>query len=420
MSLINKLLQDLEQRQAADASSVVIPAGVQSVFRPRRRVGWLVPAMMLLPVVAAAGLWVMMSNGSAPQAPVAKAPVQPAPAPAAAPAKVEVAKVEVAKAPEPVVAPVAVVKAVEPVAAPAPIAKIAPPAPVAKAAPQAPAAAPALVAAAPQPKPAAPREASRPEPKPQPAAKPPIADAKIAGLYPGVVKKPVNAGPAAPAPAEAAPAPVTAAPTVARLSAPVEGQSQKTFTPRQQSDNLYKQAVLHAQQGQGKEARDLLAKALEAAPQNSVARQLLASLLVEANKLPDALAVLREGVRISPEHTGMWMSLARLQLEFGDAAAATATLEQGLPSAGEDAPYNAFYAALMQRAGRHDAALKHYLIALRSDPGMPNWLVGAGISMQALGRDADAAEAFQRAKDGGQLPPAFTAFVDQRLATLKR
>ena len=74
----------------------------------------------------------------------------------------------------------------------------------------------------------------------------------------------------------------------------------------------------------------------------------------------------------------------------------------------------------MQRAGRHEEAVKHYLVALRSDPSMPNWLVGIGISMQALGRENDAAEAFQRAKDGGQLPAAFIAFVDQRLHQLKR
>lgn len=407
MSLINKLLQDLEQRQAGTETNAPISIGVQSVRRPPRRGGWMVAAMLLLPVVAAAGLWAFISKAPVPPATVAKAPVVvapapvpaavapvPAPLPAPAPvvaavevkpevAKVEVAKVDVAKVQAP---KVEVAKAPEPVVAPA--AKAPAPPVVAKAAAEA---------------------------KPEPKAVP---DAKIAGLYPGVVKKNLN-DPAAAIAAAEAPAAVTDKP-VARLAVAAEPQSQKTFTPRQQSDNLYKQAVVHAQQGQGKDARDLLGKSLEAAPQNVAARQLLAGLLVEANKLPDALAVLREGVKVSPDNTVMWMNLARLQLEFGDANAATATLEQGLTPAGEDAQYNAFYAALLQRAGRHDAALKHFLVSLRSDPSMPNWLVGAGISMQALGRDSDAVEAFQRAKDGGQLPAAFTSFVDQRLAQLKR
>jgi MSHA biogenesis protein MshN len=354
---------------------------------------------------------------------MAAAPVPAKVTPAAVPvpvvAKVEVAKVEVAKAPEPaaVAAAAPVAKAPEPAVVPAPVAKaaepVAPPKPVAKA--------PALVVAkAREEAPPRPEKAAVPKavpaPAPAPDVKSTLTDAKIAGMYPGVLKKPVTEPVAVPAPEK----PLAADRPLARLTTPAEGSPQKTFTPRQQSDNLYKQAVALAQQGQGKEARELLGKSLEAFPQNAPARQLLVGLLVEANKLPDALSVLREGVKLSPDQGGMWMNLARLQLEFGDGAAATATLEQGLPAAGEDGPYNAFYAAVLQRAGRHDGALKHYLVALRSDPAMPNWLVGAGISMQALGRDTDAAEAFQRAKDGGQLPPAFASFVDQRLVQLKR
>ncbi|MDF2465681.1 MAG: hypothetical protein K0Q43_3916 [Ramlibacter sp.] len=444
MSLINKLLQDLEQRQAGTENNAPISVGVQSVRRAPRRGGWMVAAMLILPVAAAAGLWAVMSKGPVPPVTMAKAPATVAPAPvvAAAPvaapapvplpaapatvvstveakpavakveppkvepkvevAKVEVAKVEVVKTPEPVVAPVA--KAATPVVAPAPKA-------VVTAAVEKPTAVVAL---------ASPKPETKPEPKaelkPDPKA---IPDSKIAGMYPGVVKKPLNDPAAAMVTAADKPTTVADRP-VAKLTVAAEAQSQKTFTPRQQSDNLYKQAVMHAQQGQGKDARELLSKSLEAAPQNVAARQLLAGLLVEANKLPEALTLLRDGVKVSPDQSAMWMNLARLQLEFGDANAATATLEQGMTPAGEDAQYNAFYAVLMQRAGRHDAALKHFLVALRSDPSMPNWLVGAGISMQALGRDTDAVEAFQRAKDGGQLPAAFTNFVDQRLAQLKR
>jgi MSHA biogenesis protein MshN len=452
MSLINKLLQDLEQRQAGTESNMPISAGVQSVHRAPRRGGWMIAAMLLLPVVAAAGLWTFLSKGPVPAATVAQAPVAvapapvavaPAPAPTPAPVvavvetkpevakaepakveapKVEVAKVEVAKAPAPVVAPAA--------KAPAPVvAKAAVDAPVVQPEKVPPPPAPKTVTAAVEkPKAVVAQASTKPEGKPEPKAelKPEpkaLTDAKIAGMYPGVIKKNLNdpaAAIVASADKPAAAAPSAADRPVAKLAVAAEPQSQKTFTPRQQSDNLYKQAVVHAQQGQGKDARDLLAKSLEAAPQNVAARQMLAGLLVEANKLPDALGVLREGVKVSPDNSAMWMNLARLQLEFGDANAATATLEQGLTPAGEDAQYNAFYAVLMQRAGRHDAALKHYLVALRSDPSMPNWLVGAGISMQALGRDSDAIEAFQRAKDGGQLPAAFTSFVDQRLAQLKR
>ena len=124
---------------------------------------------------------------------------------------------------------------------------------------------------------------------------------------------------------------------------------------------------------------------------------------------------LQTGLKLSPEQSGFSMALARLQLEAGDRRGALETLEHGLHTAGEDADYHAFYAALLQQEGRHEEAVAHYLTALRSDPAMPAWLVGIGISLQAQGNLADARAAFQRAKDGGQLTPELARFVEQRL-----
>jgi MSHA biogenesis protein MshN len=142
-------------------------------------------------------------------------------------------------------------------------------------------------------------------------------------------------------------------------------------------------------------------------------------LLVEENNFEEATALLREGLKLTPEHSGFSMTLARLQLDTGDTSAAMATLEQGLQAAGDEPQYNAFYAVLLQRAQRHEDAVRHYLVALRSDPMMPTWLVGIGISLQAQGKNADAAEAFGRARDGGQLTPQLGQFVEQRLNQLK-
>ena len=391
MSLINKLLQDLEQRQGADGNGDLATAEIRSVLPPPRREGWLVAAVLVLPVIAAAGLWILMSGRPAPQM------VASVPAPQVAPAKpmvpVAAAPVSVAAAP-----PAQPAKPVEPF-----IAVAVRPAPTPPAAPKQ-----VQVAVAKMPEAAPPIAAPMPSPQ---AARPAQADVKVVAMA-GVTKKAI-APPEPPAP-EAMPE------KPAIKTATAEAQSQKTVSPQQLSDNLYKRALVLAQQGRSKDARQALTESLAAVPRNAPARQMLVGLYVEANNLGEASALLREGVKLSPDHSGLWMNLARLQLENADAVGATATLEQGLPSAAEDGTYHAFYAALMQRGGRHDEAVKHYLAALRIEPGMPNWLVGIGISFQALGKEADAAEAFQRAKDGGQLPPAFIAFVDQRLHQLKR
>lgn len=230
----------------------------------------------------------------------------------------------------------------------------------------------------------------------------------------------------APAPVKAASAPVTVAaapperPSTPMLTESASQAPQKRVSAQQQSDNLYKQAVGEMQQGRGNDAKRSLQEALAANPSNVRVRQTLVGLLVEVNKIDEASALLRDGLKLAPENTDFAMTLARLQLETGDSKAGLATLEQGLPFAGDDPQYHAFYAALMQGAARHDESVRHYLVALRSNPAMPSWLVGIGISLEALGKNADANEAFRRARDGGQLSPQLTQFVDQRLGQLKR
>jgi MSHA biogenesis protein MshN len=197
------------------------------------------------------------------------------------------------------------------------------------------------------------------------------------------------------------------------------GAALKSVSASQQSENLYRQSVTLLQQGRVAEAQDALRKSLEANSRNLKARQTLVGLLVEGKHNDEAMALLQDGLKLAPEQSGFSMALARLQIESGDAKGGSETLDRGLQYAGDDADYHAFYAAVMQREERHDVAIAHYLTALKSNPAMPSWLVGIGISLQAQGQNADANEAYQRAKDTGQLTPQLLRFVDQRLQQVK-
>lgn len=199
----------------------------------------------------------------------------------------------------------------------------------------------------------------------------------------------------------------------------MSGLSLKSVTPQQHSDNLYRQAVTMLQQGRVAEARTVLTQAVEENPLNHNARQLLVSLLVEGKHHDEAASLLQEGVRIAPEQSGFVMALARLQLEKGERKVALQTLEQGAKYAADVADYQGFYAALLQHDERHEEAVSHYLSALQSDPANSSWLVGVGISLQEQKRYADAREAFERAKQLGQLTPELADFVDQRLRQLQ-
>ncbi len=368
MSLINKMLQDLEQRNASATQNQALAGEVRAVpASSAPRVGMKV-GLVLLTLLAAGGIWLVMKP-KPPESVVAVATPAPMPvlAPAPAPAP--------APTPTPVPAPVPVspVKAIPP-AAPAPVV------------------------------------AQRVAEKTPPQATSAVSD--VTASKPGTVTK----TPVTVAAEESSPVRQKAQ---ARAGTAGDRRSQKIVSSQQQSDNLYKQAIGELQQGRGNDARRTLQRALEANQNNVKARQTLVGMLVEGNRLEEASALLREGLKLSPEQADFTMTLARLQLETGDTKGAMNTLEQGLQSAADDPQYHAFYAALIQGAGRHEESVRHYLVALRSDPAMPTWLVGIGISLQALSKDVDAVEAFRRARDTEKLTPQLIQFVDQRLSQLK-
>jgi len=194
----------------------------------------------------------------------------------------------------------------------------------------------------------------------------------------------------------------------------------KVMSAQQRSDNFYRQSVAMLQQGRVVEAKEILRQALGENPVNHAARQLLVGLLVEESQQSEAMKLLRDGLRLAPEQTAFSMALARLQIEASDRQGGLATLQEGLQYAGDDAEYHAFMAALLQREDRHEEAVEHYVAALKSNPAMPSWLVGIGISLQAQGKLADASEAFNRAKRSGGLTPDLAQFVDQRIGQIKQ
>lgn len=95
-------------------------------------------------------------------------------------------------------------------------------------------------------------------------------------------------------------------------------------------------------------------------------------------------------------------------------------MEQVASATQSDPRSQAMHAVALQRLGRHEEAVAHFLKALQSNPGMPTWLVGLGISLRATGKSAEAYEAFARARSTGLLSADVSTFVDQQLQALAR
>ncbi len=193
----------------------------------------------------------------------------------------------------------------------------------------------------------------------------------------------------------------------------------KKVSPQQQAENEYRKANLLAQQGQLKEAAAGYEAALHLDPLHTMAREALVAVLLESKRNADAEKSLQEGLKQNPKQTHFAMLLARLQVERNALPQALEGLEKTLPYADQQADYQAFMAALLQRQSRHKEAITHYQIALQISPSSGLWFMGLGISLQAVQRKEDALDAYKRAIDTRSLSPELQAFVMQRMKEIK-
>lgn len=188
--------------------------------------------------------------------------------------------------------------------------------------------------------------------------------------------------------------------------------------PAQQAENRYRQGLRALQDGRVSEAVAQLQRAVEIDPHHEAARQTLVTLLIENHWNDEAAQQLRDALALNPRQPGMAMLLARLQLENGGPA--LDTLMRTLPYAGDNAEYQGFVAAVLQRAQRHGEAVDHYQAALKLAPQKGVWWMGLGISLQAEKRLSEARAAYNRAKGASGMTPELQAFVDRKLEALGR
>lgn len=202
------------------------------------------------------------------------------------------------------------------------------------------------------------------------------------------------------------------------VETPVVRQAKET-SPQQHTESEYRKAITLLQQGRVAEAIAGLEQVLSLDPQHAAARQTQIGLLLEAKRGDEALRSLQDGLALDPRQPALAMLLARLQVDRAELALAIATLQKSLPSARDRADYQAFLAALLQRDQRHKDAARHFAVALGLVPDNGIWWMGLGISLQAENQTGPALDAFSRARAAHNLTPELQAFVSERINQLK-
>ncbi len=138
-------------------------------------------------------------------------------------------------------------------------------------------------------------------------------------------------------------------------------------------------------------------------------------MLVEQKHLDDALALLEAGLDLIPEQSSWAMAMARIQVERGDVASASETLQKYQSYAEQNAEYHGFAGALLQHLKRSREAAIHYQTALQLKPGEGRWWYGLGLALEADNRATEAIDAYKHARTAGGLTSAMSEAIEKKL-----
>lgn len=105
--------------------------------------------------------------------------------------------------------------------------------------------------------------------------------------------------------------------------------------------------------------------------------------------------------------------LARMQLAQSHPQAVWDLLTRLEPLLGNQADLWAVRANVAQRLGRHQDSVHAYMAALQTRPNEQRWLLGAAVSLAALGQTSSAAEMAEKARAGGVVSKEVLAYLRQ-------
>jgi MSHA biogenesis protein MshN len=220
-----------------------------------------------------------------------------------------------------------------------------------------------------------------------------------------------------PRPPLAKPAPKPAAPVSAAT-----GTVDKRDRSRTALDNAeahFRRAALLLSHGRVSEAEEQLAAALRADPAHAAARQAYVALLLEQRRIGAAQRLLQEALALNPEQPTFALALARIHVGAREYGAALEVLDRAGPATG-NADFQAMRGAVLQRVGRHGDAVEAYQNALREGGAQPatTW-IGLGISLESLGRRSEAAMAYRRALTVGPIAQEAREYAQDRARALE-
>ncbi|GGD61858.1 hypothetical protein [Lacimicrobium alkaliphilum] len=165
------------------------------------------------------------------------------------------------------------------------------------------------------------------------------------------------------------------------------------------------------------EAISGLKKMLEIQPDNHQVRRKLAALLLKNGATAHSGLLLEQGVELYPQELSLLQSLARFYDHNQQTDKALMLLKGHNPNVLQYPDYIQLRARLAQKQQDHQQAQHDYALLSRYQPDNIKWRLGLAVSLDQGGQHQAAIEVY-RWLDGASTPPQIGDFVQQRLMAL--
>jgi MSHA biogenesis protein MshN len=246
---------------------------------------------------------------------------------------------------------------------------------------------------------------------PRPATPPAAEPLKLAQEIETPMRAPA---PAVKAPREPRAKPVAAAPA----PKPSVDKRDHARTPNDTAETHFRRAALFLNHGRVAEAEDQLTAALKADPSHAAARQAYVALLLERQRVDAARRVLQDGLAIDPGQPAFALTLARIHTAQRDYRAAIEALDRA-GTHEQNPEFQAMRGAVLQRLARDPEAIEAFQAAIRGGAQPAATWVNLAISLETVGRKAEAVAAYRKALTAGPLAAEAREYAQARARALE-
>ncbi|WP_438864657.1 tetratricopeptide repeat protein [Neptunicella sp.] len=192
------------------------------------------------------------------------------------------------------------------------------------------------------------------------------------------------------------------------------------LTKQQRIEQLQSRIQAALAEPDNNRAIELLKQLISVDPEHSKARQKLANLFNQQGKIIDAQQVLEGGLALDNQDVALRMMLARLEVQQGRPEQALLILNEYQPSAVQHSDFYALLANIADQQGDQLQVLKAYSILSRAEPHNGKWWLGLAVAADRLAQYELAIDAYQHVLNSAQLQPSVQDFAQQRITLLRR